>query len=83
MEVPPLRLLISFRSVNKHGRHRHFLFLVGQFLKIFSSETALPNEPKLCMKPLFKVLYIRFPHFITIGQKHARHGQCCFWLSEI
>jgi hypothetical protein len=40
-------LHISSRSVNKHGGHRQFLFLIGRFLKIFSSETAMPNEPKL------------------------------------
>jgi hypothetical protein len=28
-----LRWLISSRSVNKHGRHRPFLFLIGWFLK--------------------------------------------------
>jgi hypothetical protein len=28
-----IRLLISFRSVNKHGHHRPFLFLIGWFLK--------------------------------------------------
>jgi hypothetical protein len=48
MEGSLQRLLISSRSINKHGRHRQFLFLIGQFLKIFSSETTLRNEPKLC-----------------------------------
>jgi hypothetical protein len=33
MESPLLRLLISSRSVNKHGRHTQFLFLIGRFLK--------------------------------------------------
>jgi hypothetical protein len=28
-----IKMLISFRSVNKHGRHRQFLFLIGWFLK--------------------------------------------------
>jgi hypothetical protein len=33
MEGPLLRLLIPSRSVNKHGCHRQFLFLIGWYLK--------------------------------------------------
>jgi hypothetical protein len=36
-----IKILILSRSINKHGRHRPFLFLIGWFLKIFSSETAI------------------------------------------
>jgi hypothetical protein len=33
MESPLLRLFNSSRSVNKHGHHRQFLFLISWFLK--------------------------------------------------
>ena len=48
MESPLLRLLILFRSLNKQGGHRQFLFQIGRFLKIFFSETALPNWTEIC-----------------------------------
>jgi hypothetical protein len=73
MESALLRLLSSFLSVYKHGRHRQLLFLIGLFKKIFSSETSWPYVPKLGRMHLWKVLYKAYP--LT---NMATTGNFCF-----
>ena len=71
-------MLISFRSINKHGCHRQFLFLICRLKKFFSSETAWPNDLKLGRKHLWAVLYKEYSFRSNSINKLDRHRRFLF-----
>jgi hypothetical protein len=60
------RLLILSRSINKHGHHRQFLFLIGWFLKKSSPLKPLGQMNRNLVGSIFGRSSIKIPHLVPI-----------------
>ena len=69
MECPLWRLLISSRSVNKHGHHRQFLFLIGWFKKKKSPLKPLGQMNWNFVGSILGRLSIEIAHFVSIRKQ--------------
>ena len=63
MEGPLLRLLIPSHSVNKHGRHTKFLFLIGLFLKKSSPLKPLGQMSRILVGSIYGRSSIKNAYF--------------------
>jgi hypothetical protein len=66
MEGPLLRLLISSQSINKHGRHRQFLFLIVRFLKKSSTLKQLGQMDRNVVGSIYGRSSMGIAHFVLI-----------------
>jgi hypothetical protein len=66
MKGPLYRLLIWSRSINKHGRHRRFFFLIGQFLKKSSPLKPFGQMNQNLVGSIYGRSSIKITHFVTI-----------------
>ena len=78
MESPLVRLLVSSRSINKHGHHRQILFLIGWFLKNLLLWNCLDKWTEIWWEasmagPLWRLLNLSRSIY-----KHGRHRQFLF-----
>jgi hypothetical protein len=82
MEGHLSRLRMSSWSIDKRVCRRKFLFLIGQFLKFFVSETALLIHPKLSKKHLWQVPYKNWFSSRDPLTNMTATGDSFFWLAD-
>ena len=82
MEGHLSRLRISSWSIDKRVCRRKFLFLIGQFLKFFVSETTLLIHPKLSKKHLWQVPYKNWFSSRDPLTNMTATGDSFFWLAD-